>query len=36
MPAMVDDERVVGHLDQLDEVERFVAALTVLLEPDTG
>lgn len=32
----VDDERVVGHLDQLDEVERFVAALTVLLEPDTG
>lgn len=34
--AEVDDERVVGHLDQLDEVERFVAALTVLLEPDTG
>lgn len=32
--AEVNDERVVGHLDQLDEVERYVAALTVLLEPD--
>lgn len=32
--ADVDDSRVVANLDRLDEVEQFVAALSVLLEPD--
>lgn len=34
--ADVDDERVVANLDQLGPVERFVAALTALLEPGGG
>jgi uncharacterized protein YutE (UPF0331/DUF86 family) len=32
--ADVDDGRVVAHLDQLDEVERYVAELTGLLETE--
>lgn len=30
--AEVDDDRVVAHLDQLDNVERFVACLSVLVD----
>lgn len=32
--ADVDDARVVAHLDRLDDVERYVAALAALLESD--
>jgi uncharacterized protein YutE (UPF0331/DUF86 family) len=34
--AEVDDARVADNLSLLDEVERFVAALTALLEPADG
>jgi uncharacterized protein YutE (UPF0331/DUF86 family) len=34
--AEVDDTRVADNLSLLDEVERFVAALTALLEPADG
>jgi uncharacterized protein YutE (UPF0331/DUF86 family) len=34
--ATVDDRRVVANLDQLDELERFVAAVAGLLTADDG
>jgi uncharacterized protein YutE (UPF0331/DUF86 family) len=34
--AQVDDRRVVDNLDLLDEVERFVAALSALLDDTEG
>jgi uncharacterized protein YutE (UPF0331/DUF86 family) len=34
MYADVEDRRVVDHLDDLDDVERFVLALARLLEED--